>query len=171
MLQGAAQVTLNTRMTMTSVRTGGWARSHRRPSRIGWGFTPSGSGSLGGTSVRAMREIRMTPRLTQRICVRNGQNDPTANRNAPIGGPASWLPTRNPACMRALPTPRSTGLTSIGRSVEPAVSANTSATPYRNVVASTIHTVACPVTRNTTRARTTTARDPSAIITSIRRSW
>ena len=64
-----------------------------------------GTASFGGTGVRAIREMRITARLTHRICTTNGQNDPIAKRNAPSGGPASWLPTRNPACSRALPMP------------------------------------------------------------------
>ena len=47
------------------------------------------TGSFGGIGVRAIREMRTTARLTQRICTRNGQNDPIAKRNAPSGGPAS----------------------------------------------------------------------------------
>ena len=62
---------------------------------------------------------------------------PTAKRNAPTGGPTSWLVVRKPACSRALPTPRSSRGTSIGSSVPLALSANTSATPNRNVVTST----------------------------------
>src|SRR6478609_5074864 len=47
-LQGAAHVTLNTKMMSTSVRTGGLPRSHRNPSRMGCGVTPGSASARGG---------------------------------------------------------------------------------------------------------------------------
>ena len=85
----------------------------------------------------------------------NGHTVPTAKRNAPRGGPTSWLVVRNPACSRALPTPRSSRGTSIGSSVPLALSANTSATPNRNVVTSTTVTSTLPVTIVTHSSATT----------------
>jgi len=48
----------------------------------------SAAASRSGTGVRAIREMSTTARLTQRICTRNGQNDPIAKRKAPSGGPS-----------------------------------------------------------------------------------
>ena len=65
----------------------------------------------------AIRATRTTPRATQATCTTNGQTMPAAKRNAPSGGPTSWLAVRKPACRRALPMPRSALSTSIGSSV------------------------------------------------------
>ena len=89
MPHGAAQVTLKTRMITTRVRTGGCARNQRSP------LADRLCGALGinltavGTGVRAIREMSTTASETHRICARNGQNVPAANRNAPSGGPAN----------------------------------------------------------------------------------
>ena len=121
----------------------------------------------GGVAIRATSSA---PSATQSTCTKNGHTVPTAKRNAPTGGPTSWLVVRNPACSRALPTPRSSRGTSIGSSVPLAVSANTSATPNRNVVTSTTVTSTQPVTMLTHRTATTRARNRSATTTSSRRS-
>ena len=66
--------------------------------------------------------------------------------------------------------PRSSRGTSIGSSVPLALSANTSATPNRNIVTSTTVTSTHPVTIATQSTATTTARNRSATTTSSRRS-
>ena len=67
----------------------------------------------------------------------NGNANPTLNMNAPIGGPSSWLVRRNELVRRALPTPRSSRLTTRGRRLLLATSAKISAVPRTNRASST----------------------------------
>ena len=119
---------LNAKITRASVRTGACPLIQRSPSAMSRRTWLSGTPRTPPRGV-AIRATRTTLNPTQRTCTRNGQTIPAAKRNAPTGGPTSWLAVRNPACNRPLPTPRSGLGTSIGSNVPVVVSANTSATP------------------------------------------
>ena len=119
---------LKAKITSASVRTGAWPRIQRNPSAMSRRTWVSGTPRTPPRGV-AIRATRTTLRPTQATCTTNGHTMPAANRNAPSGGPTSWLAVRKPACSRAFPMPRSALSTSIGSSVPVVVSANTSATP------------------------------------------
>jgi hypothetical protein len=95
---------------------------------------------------------------------------PAANSAAPIGGPASWSKVINPASSRELATARSSRETSIGTRVAEVLSAKTSAVDSRPNATSATVTETVPVSIETTRTVSTTARAPLAAITTRRRS-
>jgi len=84
------------------------------------------------------------------------------------GGPTIWFATTKLAWNRALPIPRSERLTSTGSSVDDVVSANTSVRPRRTIATRRIVMSTCPVTITTHSMATTSARVPSASMTSTR---
>ncbi|HVH24342.1 MAG TPA: hypothetical protein VNA11_17985, partial [Pseudonocardia sp.] len=101
-------------------------------------------------------EINSTPNASSATWATNGQAAPARNSAAPIGGPASWLPTIRPALSRALAMPRSGLATSIGSSVVLMVSATVSAVPSRNIAVSTTGTPTRPVAVLATSTASTT---------------
>ena len=125
--------------------------------------------SRGGTRVTATRETSRIARDAVTAWTANGQAMPAANKNAPIGGPASWFAVTKPAMSRAWPIARSALGITIGRSVWLAESANTSATPRANMTARTRKTFTTSVTMNVHSAAITATRSPLATITMRRR--
>ena len=137
----APNVTLKMRMVSTRVRTAAWCRTQRTPSAMScrrWVVCVSarcgGSDDRGRPAPPPRRRAVPRPR-TASAC-------PTANRNAPSGGPTSWLTVTNPAMIRLFASARSSRCTSIGTSVLDALSANVSAVPSRNIATSTSQIVA-----------------------------
>lgn len=116
------------------------------------------------------RDTSTTPRAIRIAWVRNGQADPTANRNAPSGGPPSWYAVRNPACSRALPMPRSLLLTSIGSRVRVAAVLNASAVPMANMAINTEMMFTVPLKMVPNNMAITRQRNASPTITRRRRS-
>ena len=102
----APQVMLKVRMTIARVRTGGCAQSHRIPSTMSWRTWVS-TESRTAPRVEPMRDTRTTPSSDADELADERPPMPAANRNAPTGGPTSWLAVRKPACSRELAMPRS----------------------------------------------------------------
>ena len=166
---GAAHVMLKATITRARVRTGPLAASHRTPSAMSWRTWVSTSSRTAPRGV-VIRDTRTTPSTTHTVWIRNGYAMPAAKITAPSAGPTRWLAVRKPTWMRALATPRSGLSTSIGTSVFVAESANTSASPTRNIATMTNQMLTCSVTITMHRPTSTTARAASMTITSTRRS-
>ncbi len=123
---------LNVKMVSTRVRTAAWCRdpaealgdvvTHVRR-RLGRSRPWSGS---------AIREMSSAPSSTNTAWVANGHAIPTANRAAPIGGPASWLTVMNPIWSRALAMREVVAVHDHRQQRDEALSANVSAVPSRN---------------------------------------
>ena len=123
------------------------------------------------TAPTAIRDINTAPPAQVIACAIDGHTIPAANRNAPSGGPTSWLSVIRPTLMRALATPRSRLSTIIGSSVPVVMSANVSAVPSRNIAASTMPTLTTSVAIDSASTASTTARATLTAITISRRSW
>src|SRR6478672_6655712 len=115
--------------------------------------------------VAAIREIRTAPRRKQAAFVANGRAIPIVNRNAPIGGPTSWFVSSIEPWIRAFPSPRSSRLTRLGRSVLLAESAKTSAVASAKRAIRTIAMLTDPVTTVYTRTDSIAARLTLAMTT------
>ena len=109
-------------------------------------------------ALKTTREINSAPSAKAIALIPKGTAMPMANRNAPIGGPTSWLSSTNAPCMRELPMPRSSRCTTLGRSVLLAESANVSAVPRTKIVARTRTMLTAPVTIVKTSTPRTNAR-------------
>ena len=100
----------------------------------------------------------------------NGSAVAVVKSSAPTAGPTSWLAVTAPAMMREFAMPRSRLSTSIGTSVPPVASANTSAVPSARSAASTTAMLTCPVTITVQSRASTTTRTPLAAMMIRRRS-
>ncbi len=100
--------------------------------------------------------------------VANGTKWPAVNRNAPIGGPASWLMVMTPVITREFATARSSRWTSIGTSVLVLLSAKTSAVPSRNIATRTT-AIGAESTAIATASRARTTIRAASTATMIRR--
>ena len=166
----APNVTLNRKIVRNSARTGGFRHSQRIPSAISRRRWRS-SGVAAGAGRAAMRDTRTAPASAHTASSTNGLAIANANRNAPSGGPRSWLVTMFVPDRRAFATPSPAFGTVVATRAPPALSANVSAVPMRNTATKITGSDTVPVAIVIARPPRTRARSRLTRIDSRRRSW